>query len=282
MAASVDVIGTERVNKTDEWTVVLPRRGKQRRSLLDLKAAELHQGEWTPSDVDIIDPERESKLLHKMQACMKGLESSDFCKSFLDQIESKLVDSFVRVMGSDSKMDMIIYGIGSIEAYENPRLQLSIALLMKEKFDWIGEIEVFDPVISSTESRVINTLGCSVIPINEQGKRQALKPTLFFMPHCDLSLYENLLQTNWNPRMLSNIALFGNSFKAYEELASDFKSLSTHLKGRHVLAARKYTEEFDVEIVTDDYFRAFNGSSWHFFSFSSEEELPEPPLAKII
>uniref|UniRef100_A0A7N0UDT0 SRR1-like domain-containing protein n=1 Tax=Kalanchoe fedtschenkoi TaxID=63787 RepID=A0A7N0UDT0_KALFE len=112
-----------------------------------------------------------------------------------------------------------------------------MALLMKKRFNWVEDDEIFNLV--------------SVIPVNEQGKRQAVTvmPTLFFMPHCDLSLYNNLLLTNWT----------------YDKLASDFKCQKTYQDGRHVLAVRKYAEEFEIKIITDDYFRAFNGSSWHFF-----------------
>uniref|UniRef100_A0A7N0TLG3 SRR1-like domain-containing protein n=1 Tax=Kalanchoe fedtschenkoi TaxID=63787 RepID=A0A7N0TLG3_KALFE len=272
---SAFAVSRECSKTSDEWTVVLPRRRKQRRSLLDLNAGELYQGEWAPADVEI-DPERELKLVHKLHVCMKTLESSDFCSSFLDQIQSTLIDSFSRVLGSESKMHMVIYGIGSIEAYENPRVQLSLALLMKKRLNWVGDVEVFDPVLSPTESSVIRSLGCSVIPVNEQGKRLATRPTLFFMPHCDLSLYNNLLLTNWCPKMLNHIALLGNSFKIYAELASDFKCQRTTRNGRHVLAARKCADEFEIKIVTADYFRAFNGSSWHFFTIDSEEVLPEP------
>jgi hypothetical protein len=60
-------------------------------------------------------------------------------------------------------MPMVIYGIGSIELYEPPRLQLSIAMLMKRDFNWIGNIEVFDPILSATESRVLEALGCTVM-----------------------------------------------------------------------------------------------------------------------
>ena len=90
-------------------------------------------------------------------------------------------------------MQMVMYGIGSIESSEPPRLQLGLAILMKKRLSWIGDMEVFDPILSATETRVLETLGCSVLSVNEQGRRQALKPTLFFMPRCEAELYDNLL-----------------------------------------------------------------------------------------
>ncbi|KAF9612342.1 hypothetical protein IFM89_039060 [Coptis chinensis] len=101
---------------------------------------------------------------------------------------------FLRILGSETKMQMVIYGIGSIESYDCPRLQLSFAILIKRKFDWIGDIEV-----------------------NEQGRRQAVKPTMFFMPHCEAVLYDNLLRANWRPENLNKMVLFGNNFEKYEQ-----------------------------------------------------------------
>ena len=87
-----------------------------------------------------------------------------------------MLEAFFRVLGSELKMQMVVYGIGSIESYEPPRLQLSLAILLKRKFCWIGDIEVFDPILSATESRVLEALDGSVLSVNEQGWRQASKP----------------------------------------------------------------------------------------------------------
>lgn len=93
---------------------------------------------------------------------------------------------------------------------------------------------VFDPVIGKLEITVLEKLGCGVIKENEQGKRccyippkeagqsedatlgpwdvgeadeQALwRPTLFFMPHCPMRLYSNLLWANWSSQGMYGIA----------------------------------------------------------------------------
>ncbi|KAL0027604.1 hypothetical protein WJX79_001199 [Trebouxia sp. C0005] len=47
------------------------------------------------------------------------------------------------------------------------------------------------------------------------GRYLAVTPTLFYMPHCDCHLYNNLLQANWGPHQLHKIAILGNSFHSY-------------------------------------------------------------------
>ncbi|XP_073157282.1 protein SENSITIVITY TO RED LIGHT REDUCED 1-like [Henckelia pumila] len=266
---------SEKSSMAEEWTIVLPRRGKKNRSFRNpgvlIQQKEVQS--WTPTDMEI-NPERESKLIQKMQIYLQKLEVSDFFGSFLEQMQNPdMLNRFLNVLGSEEKMLMVIYGIGSIESFEPPRFQLSFALLMKRKFDWIGEIEVFDPIISLTESKVLNSLGCSVLSVNEQGSRQVLKPTLFFMPHCEADLYENLLAVNWVVDRLIRLVLFGNSFGSYQQHVSLCNNLAISNSRKHILAVKNFTEEIMVKKFPDDSFRAFHGSSWHFFSHVTEAEL---------
>ncbi|KAI3931157.1 hypothetical protein MKX01_029347 [Papaver californicum] len=195
----------------EDWKVVVPRRGKQRRKRNNPKIETIEQAPW------------------KIQICMNTLENSKFYSNILDQIQTpQILSYFTSVLASESKMQMVIYGIGSIDSYETPRLQLVLAILIKRRFDWIGDTEVFDPV--------------------EQGRRQVLKPMMFFMPHCEAVLYDNPLQANWKAEFLNLIALFGNSFE-------------------------KFSVEVMIEIVSDEYFRPFHDSSCHFFNLDQDMDL---------
>ncbi|KAJ6702464.1 SRR1-LIKE PROTEIN [Salix koriyanagi] len=213
--------------KNEDWTVVLPRRGKKLTCSRRNSTPEAKQQSWVPAESES-DPDRGLKLIQKMG--------------------------------------------NLIESYETPRFQLSLAILMKRKFDWIGDMEVFDPILSATESRVLESLGCSVLSVNEHGRRRVTKPTLFYMPHCEAELYNNLLQANWELELLNHIVLFGNSFEMYEFLSEIKKSFVVDSTG-HILAARKFTEEYVIKIASDDYLTAFHDSSWHFFSPSLDTEL---------
>ncbi|XP_065868116.1 protein SENSITIVITY TO RED LIGHT REDUCED 1 [Euphorbia lathyris] len=272
MAASAKVLTLDKHEGNGEWTVVLPRRGKQRRNFPKTATSEKQQQPWSPTDIES-DPYRQSKLMEKMQICMKRVENSQFYQNVLEQIRTpELADYFHQVLGSELKMQMVIYGIGSIESYETPRVQLSVAVLMKKELSWIGDIEVFDPVLSSVESQVLETLGCSVLSTNEHGRRCVTKPTLFYMPHCEAELYNNLLQANWGLEQLNQIVLFGNSFEVYQYL-SEFRNSVLVDSSKHIVAARRFTKEFIIKTVSEDYFAPFHDSSWHFFSPVLETEL---------
>ncbi|XP_031283911.1 protein SENSITIVITY TO RED LIGHT REDUCED 1-like [Pistacia vera] len=265
MAASSKALIPETLTRNEDWTIVLPRRGKQRRNSPRIITPKEEQKPWCPSEIES-DPHRESMLFQRMLNCIKKMESSQFYQNFVDQIQTPDVLSyFYSVLGSELNMQMVIYGIGSIELYEPPRLQLSLAILMKRKFSWVGDIEIFDPILSATEARVLEALGCSVLSVNEQGRRCAMKPTLFFMPHCEAELYNNLLQANWGA-MLKHMVVFGNSFEMYHQHVTEFKSSTIVNTAKHVLAVRRFSNEFGIDVISDDYFAAFHDSGWHFFN----------------
>ncbi|KAJ9179568.1 hypothetical protein P3X46_011343 [Hevea brasiliensis] len=272
MEASAKILTLDNHACNGEWTIVLPRRGKQRRKFPKIRTLEQQLQPWVPTDLES-DPNRQSKLIEKMQTCMKKVENSQFYLNLLEQIRTpEILDCFYRVLGSELKMPMVIYGIGSIESYETPRIQLSVAILMKKEFSWIGDIEVFDPVLSATESRVLEVLGCSVLSMNEHGRRRVTKPTIFYMPHCEAELYNNLLQANWGVDLLNCIVLFGNSFELYRYL-SEFRNSTLVDSSRHIVAVREFTHEYVIKTISNDYFAAFHDSSWHFFSPVLETEL---------
>ncbi|KAG5631861.1 hypothetical protein H5410_003578 [Solanum commersonii] len=106
-------------------TVVLPRCGKQKINSHKVIIHEWQKQEqlWTPADIKT-NPERESKLIQKIQTYIRKLESSSFWLIFLDQLQTpEIFDRFLKAVGLEGKMQMVIYGIGSIESYEPPRLQ---------------------------------------------------------------------------------------------------------------------------------------------------------------
>ncbi|KAK6782059.1 hypothetical protein RDI58_019855 [Solanum bulbocastanum] len=131
---------------------------------------------------------------------------------------------------------------------------------------------------------------------SHKGRRQALRPMMFFMAHCDAELYENLLEANWMQDLLSNMTLFGNIFEAYEQHVSECKNIRLTDSRKHILAIRQFVKELPMDSMkhiiairqfakersidpfSDDLFCVFHGSSSHFFDIDPHSDLCDAKL----
>jgi hypothetical protein len=108
-------------------------------------------------------------------------------------------------------------------------------------------IVYFEPFIKPIEREVLAHYHVKVLDSNEQGKRRVAKDcriyddasslnpspsnristcsTLFYMPHCPMRLYSNVLWANWEKELIlgGRMIIFGNSFKAYDERIISFE-----------------------------------------------------------
>lgn len=79
----------------------------------------------------------------------------------------------------------------------------------------VGSVWVYDPVLSEDELVVVESFGCRRIPVNEACRRAVSHPTLFFMLHCGMAMYTNLLGANWGREGLRHVAILGNPLSSY-------------------------------------------------------------------
>ncbi|KAJ7980383.1 Protein SENSITIVITY TO RED LIGHT REDUCED like [Quillaja saponaria] len=164
-------------------------------------------------DLVAIFQDEARRLLIEIEATMKEIDTSKFYKKMWKQLQrEKIQINIKRVLGSQTNLTMVIYALGSMEYSYDSQFQLAIALLLKRDFDWIGEIEVFDPMFSPSDSLVLKKLGCNVLLVNEECRRKVEKPTLFFMPNHDPMHMGNLLEANWWPSRINNMILLSNFF----------------------------------------------------------------------
>jgi len=104
---------------------------------------------------------------------------------------------------------------------------------------------VYDPILCVTEQQALQAMGCEILPTNQDGNFAARKerPTLFYMPHCEAELYNNVLVANWGPA-LGQICILGNSLRSYAE-----RLPLTRWETNMTAVARSlpYLEEFPVQ-----------------------------------
>ncbi|KAH7679980.1 Ribonuclease H-like protein [Dioscorea alata] len=180
---------------------------------------------WVDSDerypyrMDEEDAEELVKLQHEMEITKIELRNSEHYRKLRDQLEEDhfLKNEISRRLGTEEQIQMIIYGLGSLEYSFASQYQFALALLMREDIDMlrIGQITVFDPLITPSDANLIRSFGCNVFSVNEFGRRRVEKPTFFFLPFVAFNLIANLLEMNWVPSKLENLIILGTSMHAW-------------------------------------------------------------------
>lgn len=209
-------------NTVDEWQVARRRKGGARKSKL------AHVSSTLACCQEQLDIERTVK---RIQDTVSELRCEEFWQKWKEQllvarsaVLSKSPENKNTLEPTDQlersrddtpyqQMECVCYGLGSFSSCVSARYQLALLLLLLESGQIpLKECFVYDPAFSSGERDVLRELGLTVLTENEEGKRLASKPTLFYLMHCGKALYNNLLWKNWSTKNLSLMIIIGNSF----------------------------------------------------------------------
>ncbi|KAK3592636.1 hypothetical protein CHS0354_034712 [Potamilus streckersoni] len=158
---------------------------------------------------------------------------------------------------------LVCYGLGNFAECYIARCQLAFLEALRIKFEVPSERAlIYDPKFFDVEKMVLEKLGYTVLRNNEEGKREFAHEgvSLVFMPHCGKGLYNNLLWSNWSPR-LQNLIIIGNSF-AQIVLSTPKRFLLR--AGNFILKVQPYTTEKDLPI-NSKFSDVFNDTVIQFF-----------------
>ncbi|KAJ7285679.1 SRR1-domain-containing protein [Mycena rebaudengoi] len=118
-----------------------------------------------------------------------------------------------------SPSQIICLGLGSPSSSSNSRAQLAFLLGLCESLAIEhSNVCVYDPIFSDEDMDLFKELRIRVLPENEaaQNGNYPLKaPTILWMPHCDMDLYENVLRANWSCEQLRCAILVSNRLGDY-------------------------------------------------------------------
>lgn len=179
------------------------------------------------------------KIVQTLDTCLQELGESQYWENLRRVLKTRAETNQYPQFRS-----IVCYGIGNFGTKRSsaPMWQLALALMIR---DFIGTLTVandatqspsetnnrkddnlapklaptihyYEPLMTVQESVALEKLGIQIIRENERGKRSVNDnegATLFFMPHCPLSLYTNLFHTNWDS--LFRVMVFGNSLSNY-------------------------------------------------------------------
>ena len=169
-------------------------------------------------------------------------------------------------------VDLVCYGVGSLDRTIS-QSQFALGLLLMSDLS-VRDAFIYDPLMDEHDLAVCKEYKVNVISENEFGKRSVCEHhesadfVLFWMPHCPLGLYDNLLEVNFNRADLSKIIIIGNNFDSYHSrmLDADFQGKSPYI---HRLFANDCIEIENFPLQNDN---AFSDLSIHRFC---ESKLPD-------
>ncbi|XP_055817952.1 protein SENSITIVITY TO RED LIGHT REDUCED 1-like isoform X2 [Solanum dulcamara] len=225
-------------------------------------------GEDMESNVDFHIKDEAERLLKEIELLKKNVENSElYSEMRLDLKQNKTLQKhFFRILGSHSHVQVVIYGLGSIEYNFSSQFQLAVALLLKRDFsNCIGNIEIYDPCMSPADIIVFEKLGLKVLTIDENCKKRVQRPTMFYMPNPYCYLVGNLLGANWSSSCLSQISLLTNSFcETLSQMQRTSHNLETALRLERILDV---TTEIAIKTSKNQIYASLFSTeiAWHFF-----------------
>lgn len=130
--------------------------------------------------------------------------------------EKKLVSLLHPEKDCSSIHQIVVYGIGSFMTCETARSQLALIHNLRQRIGPQVQTLVFDPVLQPQDYQLLqqHLLMDPILENESCGRRveeQGSGRVLFFMPHVDKRLYDNLLRANWEEGLLERVLVLGNS-----------------------------------------------------------------------
>lgn len=111
---------------------------------------------------------------------------------------------------------VLCLGLGSPATSRDARAQLAFLtrLCSFAEIDSTN-VSLYDPVFTGADQELFRLLGMQCVNDKETVQHSQHYPTIFFMPHCDLKLYEIVLRANWSRQHLCSMVFLANSFGDY-------------------------------------------------------------------
>ncbi|KAG2077998.1 hypothetical protein BDR04DRAFT_1064994 [Suillus decipiens] len=171
-------------------------------------------------------------LIDLVHRCKADIESNGWITTCLGW--ERLVQDALRKTNI-SCPDVLCLGLGSPSSSREARAQLAFLISSFTVLE-IGpsDVSVYDPVFTDADKALFQSFGMrclsdtAMVPVLFQdGMHGVERPTILYMPHCDLKLYENIIDANWSEEQLARIIFIANRFSDY----TDKYVCTIHVKG---------------------------------------------------
>ncbi|PPQ68941.1 hypothetical protein CVT25_009035 [Psilocybe cyanescens] len=211
-----------------------------------------------------------STLLATLQEQIRQDEWFAQCSQILDSSWSDF---------SSQRPAILCLGLGSPSSSQIARVQFAFLTETCKRLDVAHDnVSLYDPIFTTEDTVLFEELQMKVLSKNRARPLQSPSydaesyrlsvPTICFMPHCDIELYDTLLRANWN-KALSNLFLLGNRLQEY----LDNKPTSVLETSVPFLLRAAPIFESQPFPVSSAWPTAFNNTSAQYLPSSSIEDL---------
>ena len=160
------------------------------------------------------------KKIDLLKFKLKHQDDYQYYSKLIIIFEKLLKDYYAKneIDNINREMNIICFGLGSIDDNLSSRYQLALLLLLIDDIKSLFKIniklvEFYDPIFSQIDKSLLEKkFKFQISNENLKCMHQLESLTMFYMPHCGKSLYNNLLYSNWSVNLLKKLIIFGNSF----------------------------------------------------------------------
>ncbi|KDR81835.1 hypothetical protein GALMADRAFT_240074 [Galerina marginata CBS 339.88] len=158
---------------------------------------------------------------HPPQHCCPRYANKSDTPNGSRNVHVQILESSWSAFSSSARTPAILcLGLGSPSASLNARIQLAFLTETCKRLKVAHDaISIYDPIFTTEDIALLEEeLQMRVLPKNRSREREDYilsVPTICFMPHCDIELYDTVLRANWSRDGLSNLFLLGNQLQEY-------------------------------------------------------------------
>lgn len=165
---------------------------------------------------------------------------------------------------NNNVQQLICYGIGSITTSIVAQLQFVLLLHLVQYYNTISPsgctILIYDPICNQLEVDIMKYYNIEYMSSNDVGLHTVYMNTLFYLPHCTSTLYNNIVTSNSHCN-LHNLCIIGNNFQYIIDQCNDKNSSVAALKDilHDTVITPTNDSLFDrVDTFNDMYIHTFN------------------------
>ncbi|EIW84975.1 hypothetical protein CONPUDRAFT_117312 [Coniophora puteana RWD-64-598 SS2] len=157
-------------------------------------------------------PESPLLLLDRTKRELES-DAGTWTKECQELVRAALADADIR------EPDVLCLGLGSPTASHNSRAQLAFLIQLCNFLDiHTSKVTAYDPAFTDADRGLLTDLDVRCLTENTENKAGTHPigcPTILYLPHCDLWLYERIVRENWSPVQLGRVVFIANRFKDY-------------------------------------------------------------------